>query len=117
MDHGQQMLQAFSTRAQFRDQQFTGVCFRSSGTFRYALLARSLRRLWYRCCFRHQWLPSELPSKSKLRASFVLPVHFHGVRRFSGHPTHGQGLAAQQAHAQRFDMFGVTALIGIDGAT
>ena len=59
---------------------------------------------------------SEAPFDSKSGTQFLLLVDCHGVGSFARHPVDRHGMAAQQTHTQRLDVFGVSARVGIDGA-
>src|ERR1039457_699413 len=59
---------------------------------------------------------SEASFCSKSGTQFLLPVDFHGVSRFARNPVYSHGMAAQQTHPQGFDMFGVPARVGVEGA-
>src|ERR1039458_4855598 len=59
---------------------------------------------------------SEAPFDSKSGTQFLLPVDFHGVGRIARNPVYSHGMAAQQTHPQGFDMFGVPARVGVEGA-
>src|ERR1017187_2433834 len=59
---------------------------------------------------------SEVSFCSKSGTQFPLQVDFHGVGRIARNPVNSQGVAAQQTHTQGFDVFGVPACVGVEGA-
>src|ERR1035437_3219880 len=107
--------QSHLTRLKSREYQFADIDSLGASDVGAARLARRFFGWLLRSSIRHG-RPSEEPSCSKSGTQFRLPVDFHSVSRFAWHPVYSHGMAAHQIHTQGFDMFGVPARVGIEGA-